>query len=121
MTFLQGWLHLTLFTYKVIYLILGMWIVKRFVQVTFSNLANKQLKRMPVYIQEAVNTWIESLIRIGISETRKSSGYHDEPFKGNRYGQRSIRLNRSYRVIYTETPEGNILLIVIMEVNKHEY
>lgn len=46
-------------------------------------------------------------------------GYHDEPLHGDRRGQRSVRLNRSYRAIYIELEEGQRLLVV--EVNKHGY
>jgi len=52
---------------------------------------------------------------------RKISGYHDEPLHGNRIGQRSIRLNKSYRAIYTELDSGEIHFIEIVEVNKHDY
>lgn len=55
-----------------------------------------------------------------MAETRKIKGYHDEALQGDRWGQRSIRLNRSYRAIYTEE-KGVIHLIIILEVNKHEY
>ena len=48
-------------------------------------------------------------------------GYHDEALRGKRKGQRSIRLNRAYRAIYTIDKSGNINFIEILEVNKHEY
>ena len=63
--------------------------------------------------------WVETVRRIGIRETRRLPGYHDEPLLGRRRGQRSIRLNRAYRAIYTETIEG--LKRTVIEVNKHEY
>lgn len=45
----------------------------------------------------------------------------DEPLKGNQKGQRSVRLNRAYRVIYGETESGNIILVGVLDVSKHEY
>ena len=57
----------------------------------------------------------------GIRSTRLLPGYHDEPLKGDRKGQRSVRLSRAYRVIYEETETGNVVLVGIQEVNKHEY
>lgn len=95
--------------------------MKQAVQVKFSRLAEKQLYKLPLHIQEDVRAWIIAVTEYGMRVIRKKSGYHDEPLKGNRYGQRSIRLNRSYRLIYAETTEGQILLIVIIEVNKHDY
>ena len=56
-----------------------------------------------------------------IRATRLLPGYHDETLKGERKGQRSVRLNKGYRVIYEETETGNIVLISVPEVNKHEY
>jgi proteic killer suppression protein len=41
--------------------------------------------------------------------------------RGDRKGQRSIRLNKAYRAFYVETENKDIHLISIIEVNKHEY
>lgn len=88
-------------------------------QVRISRFAEKQLKRIPSQIKEALRYWAESIELIGLSQTRKLPGYHDEPLKGDRKGQRSIRLNRSYRAIYVETVKE--IEIIVIEVNKHEY
>ncbi|OGQ34799.1 MAG: hypothetical protein A3F16_02060 [Deltaproteobacteria bacterium RIFCSPHIGHO2_12_FULL_43_9] len=81
----------------------------------------KQLKKLPKFINEAVLIWISTVEEIGIRETRKLKGYHDEPLKGSRRGQRSVRLNKAYRLFYTEQDYGLIDLITIDEVNKHGY
>jgi proteic killer suppression protein len=47
-------------------------------------------------------------------------GYHDEPLKGDRAGQRSIRLSRAYRAIY-EIKEDTVKFLSVEEVNKHKY
>lgn len=57
----------------------------------------------------------------GLEEVRKVPAYHDEALKGERKGQRSIRLNRSYRAIYAILQSGAIEFVSIEEVNKHEY
>ncbi|ASD63980.1 type II toxin-antitoxin system mRNA interferase toxin, RelE/StbE family [Bdellovibrio bacteriovorus] len=88
-------------------------------QVRISRFAEKQLKRIPSHIKEALRYWAESIELIGLSQTRKLPGYHDEPLKGDRKGQRSIRLNRSYRAIYVETVKE--IEIIVIEVNKHEF
>jgi proteic killer suppression protein len=41
----------------------------------------------------------------GIEEAREIPGYHDEPLRGEREGQRSVRLSRAYRAIYIEFQE----------------
>lgn len=79
----------------------------------------KDLDRVPEIIQMKVIDWIEFIETLGIREVRRRSGYHDESLKGNRMGQRSVRLNRAYRLIYKEMNE--CVEILLLEVNKHEY
>lgn len=88
-------------------------------KVVISKFGEKQLRRIPENIRESLRYWAEAVEREGIRQIRRLSGYHDEPLKGDRRGQRSIRLSRSYRAIYVETVEG--LEVNIIEVNKHEY
>lgn len=90
-------------------------------EVIITPFAEKQLKRMPIHIKEHVYYWAKSVEIQGISQVRKLPGYHDEPLKGTRKGQRSIRLNRSYRLIYEEDKKEEILVVGVMEVSKHEY
>lgn len=52
---------------------------------------------------------------------KKLPGLHDEPLKGQRKGQRSVRLNRAYRAIYVERSDGPVELVEVIETNKHEY
>jgi hypothetical protein len=58
---------------------------------------------------------------LGMNEVTKTPGYHDEPLKGKRNGQSSIRLSKAYRVFYTEFKYEGINTISIEEINKHEY
>lgn len=69
-------------------------------EVIITPFAEKQLKRMPTHIKEHVLYWAQSVEMQGIWEVRRLPGYHDEPLKGDRRGQRSIRLNKAYRLIY---------------------
>ncbi|OQW48167.1 MAG: hypothetical protein A4S09_13740 [Proteobacteria bacterium SG_bin7] len=70
---------------------------------------------------DKLNAWVRSVEDHGIREVRKIPGYHDEPLKGQRKGQRSVRLSKAYRAIYTEHGEGEVEIILVEEVNKHEY
>ena len=65
--------------------------------------------------------WVVGVELEGLDEMRKVHGFHDEPLKGKRLGQRSIRFNQSYRAIYTIHPGKVVRIIRIEEVNKHEY
>lgn len=89
-------------------------------RVIISKNALKELERIPKNIVGALMTWIASVEENGIFEVRKISGYHDEPLKGDRKGQRSIKLNKAYRAIY-EMAESGEIEITVVEVNKHKY
>jgi len=90
-------------------------------RVWITKFAEKQIRRLPKQVVAAYRTWVRTVELDGIRKTRTYLGYHDEPLKGDRKGQRSARLSRAYRVIYEETESGNIVLIGVQEVNKHEY
>ena len=69
--------------------------------VEFTKFAAKQIERVPKAIHEAVYLWKEAVEQLGLPEVMKAKGYDDEQLKGQRQGQRSVRLNRAYRLIYT--------------------
>ncbi len=80
---------------------------------------DKDLKKIPDHIRKKFIFWVFLVESQGILEVRKHKGYHDEPLKGERKGQRSIRLSKAYRAIYKET-KGHLEILMI-EVNKHDY
>ena len=92
-------------------------------QVTYSKQADKDISKLQKHLLIKLRKWAKSVKENGILETRKIKGYHDEPLKGNRKGQRSIRLSKGYRAFYTEYDNGSIELnyIEVDEVNKHDY
>jgi proteic killer suppression protein len=83
--------------------------------------AKKGLINAPENVQNKFYKWVELVVSLGLPEVRKVPGFHDEPLKGKRQGQRSIRLNKSWRAIYRATTAGKITLILVEEVSKHEY
>ena len=90
-------------------------------EVYASKRFEKQLRKLPERIKEAISIWIQSVEEEGVREVRKLKGYHDEPLKGDRHGQRSVRLSRAYRLIYAEDQRGNITIITLLEAHKHDY
>lgn len=86
-----------------------------------STPAKRDLLKVPLHIASKLQHWVDSIEVSGLIETRKISGYHDEPLKGKRVGQRSIRLSKAYRAIYIIDHEGKIAIIKVLEVNKHDY
>ena len=89
--------------------------------VFLSPKAVKNLKKVPVNISIKLYSWVDSVSQSGLMATRKISGYHDEPLRGKRKGQRSIRLNKAYRAFYIINSNDEIEFVDVLEVNKHEY
>ncbi len=90
-------------------------------EVRLSKRALKTLRRVPSYIADKLDDWIEGVETDGLETMRKIPGYHDEPLSGKRKGQRSIRLSIHYRAIYEIKKENVIEFVSIEEVTKHEY
>jgi proteic killer suppression protein len=90
-------------------------------RVVITGRARKQLRRCPGHIVDKLETWVDAVEQRGLEEVRKIPGYHDEPLHGDRTGQRSIRLSRSYRAIYVVLSEGRVEFVQIEEVSKHAY
>ena len=57
----------------------------------------------------------------GLEQVRRAPGFHDEPVRGPRQGQRSIRLSRSHRAFYVVDEDDAVEFVRIEEVNKHVY
>jgi proteic killer suppression protein len=90
-------------------------------QVTWSKKVDKQLSTLPQHVLNKFRAWALAIQRDGLHETRKLPGLHDEPLQGQRKGQRSVRLNKAYRAIYRLTHSGDLEIVDVIEVNKHEY
>lgn len=81
----------------------------------------KELDSLPPHILIKFRGWIKFVELYGVSEARLIKSFHDEPLKGKRNGQRSIRLNRAYRAIYVVLINNEIEIIKVIEVHKHDY
>lgn len=89
-------------------------------RVEIAKLAAKQLQKVPRHIIDNLMIWVAAVEHEGLEEVRKIPGYHDEPLKGDRAGQRSIRLSRAYRAIY-EIRKDVAQFVSVEEVSKHDY
>ena len=89
--------------------------------VEISSKAQKQLRLFPDHIVMKLTAWVDSVERVGLEETKKIKGFHDEALKGRRQGQRSIRLNKAYRAIYVILNDGSAEFVRVEEASKHEY
>lgn len=86
--------------------------------VVLSARARKQLRLVPAFIATKLAAWVEAVERDGLESVCKIAGFHDEPLKGPRKGQRSIRLSRAYRAI---DEIRAVEFVSVEEVNKHDY
>ena len=90
-------------------------------KVVIKEKVKKDLIKLPSHIVIKLYEWIEAVSHEGLMNIRKIPGFHDEPLKGERKGQRSIRLSRAYRAIYVTGKDGEMEIAEIIEVNKHDY
>jgi proteic killer suppression protein len=88
--------------------------------VVITERAKKDLRYIPARVLDKFEAWVHLVESIGLEETRKIAGFHDEPLQGKRKGQRSIRLNRAYRAIYRVNKDA-IEFVSVEEVSKHDY
>lgn len=89
--------------------------------VIITKSAQRDLQKVPAYIALKLAAWVDAVAHDGLMEVRKIPGFHDEPLKGDRKGQRSIRLSKAYRAIYELGKQGEMEIVEIVEVNKHDY
>src|SRR5690606_5575633 len=89
--------------------------------VVLSAAARKDLKKCPIHIVRKLIGWVGSVQAVGLEETRKGPGFHDEPLKGKWAGYRSIRLSRAYRAVYILRDDGAVEFAQVEAVNKHKY
>lgn len=90
-------------------------------RVVWQKSVSKQLERLPSHIVKKFYAWVSAIRLAGLRQVRMSPGFHDEPLRGQRAGQRSVRLSRDYRAIYEERKDGCIEFIEVIEVNLHDY
>ena len=89
-------------------------------KVIFADKCLKQMRKLPKLVVAKVYEWADVVEEEGLEEVRKIRSYHDEPLHGKRQGQRSIRLNRSWRAIYVI--KNDIMeFIEVQEVTHHDY
>lgn len=90
-------------------------------EIIYTKEAVKNIGKLPKHIQAKFLYWLDLLDEYGLVATRRIPGLNDEMLHGKRKGQRSIRLSKSYRLIYQELPCEFAILIEVLEVNKHDY
>jgi proteic killer suppression protein len=90
-------------------------------RVLISDSAVKDLRKAPSHVSDKLEAWVRAVARFGLEQVRKVPGYHDEPLKGARKGQRSIRLSKLWRAIYGIARDESTELVRVEEVSPHRY
>ena len=90
-------------------------------RVEITKWAQKEIRKLPAHIVVKLLEWVQAVNHFSLENVRKISGFHDEPLKGKRLGQRSIRLSRGYRAIYIIKKDNSIEFVSIEEAHKHRY
>ena len=89
-------------------------------RVVLSERVRKQIRKLPAHVVAKLIAWTESVEVDGLELVRRIPGFHDEPLRGKRKGQRSIRLSRSFRAIYRIVSDG-VDIVRVEEVRRHVY
>lgn len=76
-------------------------------------------RRLPSALLGKYEAWKELVRTYGPEKVREYPGYHDEQLQGERFGQRSSRLNIQYRVIYAV--DKNVVTVRVLEITPHKY
>lgn len=89
--------------------------------VLMNKYSSKQLRRIPKYIVIQFDLWVEVIETQSFEAMQEIKGYNDHALIGDRKGQRSSYLSRSWRVIYTKGSDSNRNIIEVLEINHHDY
>ena len=79
----------------------------------------KACRNLPLVLVEKYELWKEIVFNHGPEGLKEYSGFHDEALKGERFGERSSRLNLQYRVIYKV--DRDIVRVSVLEITPHKY
>lgn len=93
-------------------------------KVRLTKNARKALERSPRHVVVKLLGWIDLVENEGLDEARRIPGYHDELLRGQRRGQRSIRLTRAWRAIYVVVQPTRVEpepVAEVTEISKHDY
>lgn len=88
-------------------------------EVLESRTCRKQIRKAPREVLREYEAWKEVVASSGPRALRKIPGYRDHALKGQWKGARSSSLTRKWRVLYVV--ERDVLQVLVLEVNPHEY
>ncbi len=87
----------------------------------FLDPVRKSLKKTPRVICHKVQIWADMIEKEGLPAVQATRGFRDHSLKGRHKGQRSVYLNKKWRLIYTMSKEHKLMIITVKEVIPHDY
>lgn len=90
------------------------------IRTVYVSVPEKVLRKLPRHVLQKLRFWVRAVEVSGLQEVRRQPGYHDEPLKALRSGQRSIRLSVAYRAVYV-VRDDVVRFVDVFEVHKHRY
>ena len=85
------------------------------------GLVKKFLRKIPYPICHKVQIWADMVEKEGLPSVQKVRGFKDHALRGKRKGQRTVYLNRKWRLIYTTHKKNQFVTITVKEVIPHDY
>lgn len=76
-------------------------------------------RKLPPQVLKKYELWKDIVFRHGPEKLREFPGFHDEALLGERAGQRSSRLSKQYRFIYSV--EREVVTVYVLEITPDEY
>jgi len=90
-------------------------------RVQWDRTVQKQILKLPFSMVGSFYDWVHAVEQLGMERVRVLPGYHDEKLKGPLRGLRSVRISKTYRVLYYETEQGLVKVARITRISKHDY
>jgi len=88
-------------------------------EVRESPLCRRQVRRCPKDVLRRYEAWRAVVELSGPRALRKIPGFRDHALKGEWKGARSSYLSNKWRVLYLV--ERDVLEVLVLEVNPHDY
>lgn len=89
--------------------------------IIISTRAKKDVRRIPRNVAVKFQAWLTVVRESGLKSAQQMSTFRDHALVGDRKGQRSVYLSRSWRLVYRTYPEKQVTVVEVLEVMNHEY
>jgi plasmid maintenance system killer protein len=88
-------------------------------QILEHNRVGRACRKLPPQVLKKYELWKDIVFRHGPGKLRQFPGFHDEKLEGERAAQRSSRLSRQYRVVYSVARD--VVTVHVLDITPHDY